>query len=239
MKLNKNIKIVLVFTLIFIGVYETSYSQVSSEIWIEVMDFFPAGGQDSMTDWFGNHINGHFYPKDTLILELLGKCIRVREGPGELSPGFVSVWMNIKNRPQNPYGGVGFAYYDFRGIPMNATQKDTFHLYFQNQYSQDSADFLFQWPDATYLAERCDSMWLNYNDPNANPVSQWVNMFDVDSLVIPLATLNGITDIWIYKYGCKLVDGCIDDVKVESPVVPKEFSLYQNYPNPFNPKTIL
>jgi hypothetical protein len=57
--------------------------------------------------------------------------------------------------------------------------------------------------------------------------------------VIPLATLREIRDLWIYKYGCKLVDDCINEVKVESPAVPIEFSLYQNYPNPFNPSTVI
>jgi len=233
----KNIKNVLMFTLIFIRVYETSYSQTSSEIWIKVKDYFPSGRQDTMTDWFGNHIDGHFYPRDTINLELLGGCMLIREISNIPFPvAFASLWRNIKNRPLNPYP---LLIYDFREIPTNATKKDTFHLLFQNEYFKDSADFLFKWPSVSYLNQRCDSMWLNYIDPNAVPISQWVNMFAVDSLVIPLATLREIRDLWIYKYGCKLVDDCINEVKVESPAVPIEFSLYQNYPNPFNLSTVI
>jgi len=240
MKLNKNLLFIGLFVILFVAVSSMSFAQcLSSEIWIRGGLAYPAGSSESNLMWFGNHINARFNPVDTIPLQL-GRpdtsTIKEKASP-PLPPGMGVVWMNIKNRPANPYGGNGLLTYDFRGIPQNVAKKDTFHLYIQAGFSTDSADTKIKWPSASYLDQRCDSIIINYLDPDLGQV--WINMKTVDSLVIPLGSASGMKDFWIYKWGYYMVDACPTGVQEIARTIPSDFALYQNYPNPFNPSTTI
>jgi hypothetical protein len=118
---------------------------------------------------------------------------------------------------------------DYRSVPTNPSERDTFKLLFV-AFERDSSVF-FSWPDVSYLGVRCDSMFFVFTD-SAKQVDV-IDMFKQDSLQIANANARGITSAFIYKYGVKLVD----DVDDPSSATPKGFALLQNYPNPFNPAT--
>jgi hypothetical protein len=222
MNLNKLLNVVVVLTLVLLP-GTVAFSQYSSEIWMTVKD--DAGPSDFMKMRFGNY-NGATYGIDSLNFTLVEK-----EGP-PLSPGFDCRWATIPGRtPANLYG-AGLLYYNFRETDGQPTRKDTFVILFQNP-DNPTANFTLKWPDAGYLALRCDSMFIV--DPTSQLVPVRLNMFTVDSLYLvgPGALDLPITKLRIYKYGAKI----IDDVKKESQVVPSSFALHQNYPNPFNPTT--
>ncbi|MBI4810721.1 MAG: T9SS type A sorting domain-containing protein [Ignavibacteriales bacterium] len=119
----------------------------------------------------------------------------------------------------------GFYPYDFRGVPENIVKKDTFIFSFIHLDYSD-ANATIRWPEPEYLGVRCDSMFLSGININ-------INMFQVDSLLIPNYQDNGIYRLNIYKYGCKIIDA----VDANLSLVPNEYELRQNYPNPFNPIT--
>jgi len=111
----------------------------------------------------------------------------------------------------------------------NATQLDTFELYF----AADSGYLVtMYWPKASELAKACTGLVMV--DEVTFGLMINVDMFLKDSLQIVKAT-KGISKVFIYRTGEILFMG----VKQESHVVPGSFSLRQNYPNPFNPTTTI
>lgn len=130
------------------------------------------------------------------------------------------------------FWGVGLYPKDYRPQPTNPTSKDTFRVFFEDTDAPDS-NFTFSWPDPTYLAARCDSMFLVYNDPGVGLIK--INMFTQSSYDFVGPGTAGYNLAHIYKYGSRY----LDEVKLESPQQPEGFALQQNYPNPFNPSTTI
>jgi hypothetical protein len=194
-------------------------AQVSSEIWLRVSGENP-WSRDTAWMRYGNHINGTYGP------DSLNPSLKEMEG-WEPSMYFDVLWVDIPGRQQTH--GVGFRYYDFRGLP-NVTGRDTFVLWFMSA-AEPSTNFTILWPDSNYLRTRCDSMFMV--DPTGQIAK--VNMFSQDSLYLhaPGALDLPVTKLRIFKYGCKLVD----DVASPAIGLPLMYSLAQNYPNPFNPVT--
>ncbi len=157
-----------------------------SDIWINVKDNASASNTTNMI--FGNHQDASYG---------IDKALGEKEAP-PMPPGFGVVWVNIPGRVNQ--WGVGLLRYDYRDIPTNSEKKDTFKLRFQNGEAPN-ADFVFKWPNADYLTQRCDSMFI-YNPLLGSPI----NMFTTDSLVIPATGDNGIYTLTIYKYGCRLLE---------------------------------
>src|SRR5208283_4618193 len=75
-------------------------------------------------------------------------------------PSFDGRWVSFATYAATAYGG-GFIPMDIRGIPTNATQKDTFTVSCSNgDGSAGLADFSLRWPGVNYMSARCDSMFL-------------------------------------------------------------------------------
>jgi hypothetical protein len=171
---------------------------------------------------FGND-DGATYNIDPLLNEA--------EAPPP-TPGFDAVFKSIPGHSASNNWGRGLLGNDMRPVPTNALLKDTFQVNFTIADQPDSNIYM-EWPDPTYLAARCDSMFMVYLDVNLGG-NQTVNMFTQSSIVFPAAGTNSFGSIKIYKYGVKKVD---TEVKQENPAVPSSFKLNQNFPNPFNPTT--
>jgi hypothetical protein len=221
MKLRHLIQFI-VFLVSLLLIINNASAQMSSEFWITVQsDTNAKWGYEPWELSFGNHING------TYGIDSLNPTLREIVFP-PMAPGFAACWAYIPGRP-NIWGENGKLYkYDFRGIPLNSLQVDTFNLMFAHAGFGD-ADITIRWPKAEYLAQRCDSMFM-IDKYKQLPV---INAFAIDSIVIPDALDRMILYLFIYKYGCKI----IDNVNEENGIVPTTFLLNQNFPNPLNPST--
>lgn len=211
------------------GIDNVFYTRIDTSLtpwtifWIDIKD--DANSFDTARLFFGNHVDAS-YEFDSLSSTI----IEVESPP--IPPTFDVRWVSIPGR-ENTWGS-GTRPYDIRGIPENIEKIDTFAIHFSNDEYSD-ATWTFRWHDSAYLAQRCDSMFLL--DPTGQiPI---VDMFKIDSLAIVGPSNFNIRNLFIYKYGLRLVDSLphlINDVK--QPILsPVEFALYQNYPNPFNPIT--
>ena len=161
-------------------------------------------------------------------------------------PSFDARWGSFATYANAGYG-TGFIPMDIRGIPTNATQKDTFTVVCTNgDGSAGSADFTYRWPGMNYMAARCDSMFLvdktaQLTTDGSTPLGK-IDMLAQDSLFIfePLTTFPSFK-LQIYAYGVHLVDNLdtlpTTSVREISHQIPSSFTLRQNYPNPFNPTT--
>jgi hypothetical protein len=219
----KNIGLlVLVFTTTLIVNNHLSFAQSPVAIWIKVSDNLSP--PDSATMWFGNHKDATYEKADTLYVPEINPWGTLREDCSCPPDACDILWKSIPGRVNT--WGLGLLVYDFRPFPMNETRKDTFKLGFGGWSSDDLADYTFHWPNREYLASVCDSIKCTYDYVTL------INMFDIDSLVIPDAGNNGIVSLRIYKWG-KVSTG----VTPTNPEIPREFKLDSNYPNPFNPIT--
>ncbi|HMD14496.1 MAG TPA: T9SS type A sorting domain-containing protein, partial [Bacteroidota bacterium] len=137
-----------------------------------------------------------------------------------------------------------------RGIPTNAAVKDTFTMVCTNgDGSAGSADFTYRWPVMSYMAARCDSMFLvdktaQLTTDGSTPLGK-IDMLAQGSVFIfePLTTFPSFK-LQIYAYGVHMVDSVTipvlplpTSVREVSHQIPSSFTLRQNYPNPFNPTT--
>ena len=217
---------ILIVLLLVAGV--TARAQSSSEFWIRVSD--NASATDTATRYYGNHLNG------TYGIDSLNPTIKETEYP-PAAFSFDARWINIPGRPSSAPNGLGSGVipFDYRGVPANPTQKDTFQLAFQNS-DQVPADFTFEWQDAASLALRCDSIFLV--DPTRCALASPINMMTQTSVTLTAPQACDpvpVTRLRIYKYGVRTIDA----VKDESRPIPSSFALHQNYPNPFNPSTTI
>lgn len=176
--------------------------------------------------WMNVHdnIDGNFlmqYGNDVAGTYTIDLALNEAEAPPP-PIGLDVVWINIPGRSNT--WGRGLLGNDLRPVPTNPTLKDTFRLQFVIGDQPDS-NIYFSWPDPTYLVQRCDSMFIVYNDPNVGNIK--IDMFVQQSFYIEAAGSNSINKLFIFKYG---VEPPIDDVKQINPEVPHRFELLQNYP---------
>ena len=154
--------------LLTVFISSPSRPQSSSEFWIAVKDNI--NPQDSVARYFGNHNHGTYG-----IDSLNPTIVEVEYPPPAFS--FDARWINIPGRPagtSNGGMGAGLIPFDYRGLPGNLVEKDTFQIAFQYT-DHPEADFTFIWPDSAYLHARCDSMFLV--DPTRCALPGPVNMF--------------------------------------------------------------
>jgi hypothetical protein len=177
---------------------------------------------------FGNHINatwGMGGEKDSLNPWYVEK-----ECP-PLPPGFNVLWRPSR---QGVSWGVGFLKYDIKGW-TDATQSDTFRLYFANAVYPD-ADITITWPDSFTLHAHATAMSIKID-------TIIIDMFTQTSFNIVDAGDVGINQAYIYKTGAFLVDcvggECSDGVEERIKKFPGEYRLSQNYPNPQNPTSTI
>lgn len=225
----KLVAVVFVLAILFVMSSLTSNAQVldASKLWIKVYGASPAVANMS----FGNRLANTTSGQDTGLSFPVE--YREQEAPPP-SPGFDAVWGSVRGGSQFGSGVRGLLDRQFNGFAGNAAQKDTFKIKFVQGDNADQ-DISFKWIDAINIALRCDSLVMVYLDPNVGSNVR-LNMSSVDTLVIPAAGTNTVSQVLIIKYGCFLVD---TDVKKENAAVPENFSLHQNYPNPFNPTTTI
>jgi hypothetical protein len=223
MKLRTVLQVVAILFLIGL-VSGTGLAQRTSRLWINVSD----GVNAAVTLYYGNDDSASFGIDDGTNGTI---NIGETEGPPPPPSGEDVRWKVPPGHPATAWG-TGLVPKDYRAFPTNATKKDTFKVFFQNSDFPDS-NFTFTWPNQSYLAAECDSMFFAWNDPNLG--AQKVDMFANGSAVVLAAGTNAVTQAFIYKYGAKHVD----EVKKENPVAPLNFGLLQNYPNPFNPSTTI
>jgi len=188
------------------------------------------GGQSQDIMTFGVHVNATYG-----IDSALGEA----EGPPEAPPGqvFFDAWEDPRAMGGLGYGGsVTFGLFekDLRKW-YDTTQIDTFELFCQ----PDSGFHVkIYWPSAALLSDSggIDSMYIM--DAATGGALVYVNMFSVDSLVVP-NTRSGqpIKEFDIIRYGARLVGGI--QPQLNNAAVPRGFALHQNYPNPFNPTTTI
>jgi len=202
---------------------------LSSTVWLKIND--DVGGHDSLV--FGNHINGTY-----CIDSALGENMRP-----PIHAGWCVDFTSIPGRT-NCFGTGIIEKNLYDAAPRFPTRKDTFDLEFANFDSVALMPFVsvtLRWPDSSYLAHRCDSMVIVDRD-SGRVIPGRIDMFARDSVV-----LTGVYDpfgrnptapfvkLRIFKWGLRIVD----EVKLETNPVPKDFLLAQNYPNPFNPSTLI
>jgi hypothetical protein len=234
-------KIVKQFTILYMLLLLSSLRLIAqpceygSIFWISIKDDYAS--QDTAKLFFGNHSNAT-YDFDTIQIRVweydYGYCSTLIEKPiPPPSSHFDARWWYIPGRYRTDY----LDKYDIRGIPINSSKKDTFVLRFSNAYA-DSANFTLRWPQATYLSARCDSMFL------VDPTNQLptINMHLQDGIMLnsPQQWNPPIQNLWIIKYGVRLVDFIFIDVGViDNHNLFPNYILRQNYPNPFNPQTTI
>jgi len=204
-----------------------SAQSLSSTVWFKISD--DIGRHDSLV--FGNHVNGTY-----CIDFALGENLRP-----PIPPGWCVEFTSIPGRT-NCFGTGIIEKNLYDAEPRFPTRKDTFDLEFANFDSVAEQPFVsvtLRWPDSSYLAERCDSMFMVDRDSGA-VISGRIDMLARDGVV-----LTGVYDpsgrnptapfakLRIFKWGLRIVD----EVKRETILAPKGFLLAQNYPNPFNPST--
>lgn len=170
---------------------------------------------------FGNDLRGT-YGADSALGEF--------ECPPLAPPPYDAYWSPIPGRVQSTFGGAVRCGPDIRGWTSSA-QVDTFRLIFFD-ICDSIRSFSFHWPDTSYLARHCDSMFLF--DTLGQPYR--ADMFKTDSVEIPFAPGEFRRQVLIVKYGAKLVD-VVTGVTTSAGGVPLAFGLGEAYPNPFNPST--
>jgi hypothetical protein len=197
------------------------FAQTPVAIWIHISDNY--WKYDSITMWFGNHVNATYEKPDTLYIPGINPWSdTIREHLAPPYEGFHADWVNIPGRINT--WDMGLMVYDFRPFPTDEARKDTFRIKFSSDSS--GADITFRWPKVEYLDNVCDSIKCI---PSGGSL---INMFDIDSLVIPRAGESGIIYLRIYKWG-----KVTTEVNTGKTLFPTDVRLYQNYPNPFNPVT--
>lgn len=237
------IKFILFLPVLFLLNISVARSQDVATIWIRVSDDVAIG--DTATLYMVNSPNGT-YQRDSL-----NPCYQEIGNPPCLCfNASWSAWATYTNDFLG-FNGGRFIPFCIEGIPTNPTVKDTFKLTGSEGggFSDDTENFLLQWPSQSYLAARCDSMFLVdetnlLTDSLGNHIGT-INMFNQNRLFIyqpEQALLNSEFSLYIYKYGVHLVDSldnnCIIEAVHEPPkTIPTSFRLEQNYPNPFNPTT--
>src|ERR1041384_1982921 len=204
---------------------------VSSTTWLDIRD--DVGGHDSLV--YGTHMSAT-YCVDTG----LGENYSPPDPPG----GFFAKFQSIQGRA-NCFTTLGIIKKDLRDF-ASISKKDTFWIDFTNLDSVaqlPNVNITLRWPDAAYLAQRCDSMFMTDRVGGAVFAGR-VDMMAQNSLVLTDAYDpfgNNITaptvKIRIFRYGVH--QPYVDAVPTGNTAAPKSFSLHQNYPNPFNPSTSL
>ncbi len=219
--LTRRYNLALIVASLLAGATGESPAQTAdaSVIWIKSYGSPPAVSMDR----FGNRIGNTFGMDNDFSFPDEYREQEVPPGP----PGFDVVWKSIRPNQWGP-GVRGLIFRDIRDY-SSPFQKDTFKLSFV-QADNESTTISFKWASPTYLSTHCDSLILKYTASTVETTV--VDMFAQDSLTIPLAGLRGITVLWIYKSGIRLVETDVADS-----FLPPTFSLSQNYPNPFNPMT--
>jgi hypothetical protein len=211
-----------------------AFGQVANHIKIMVSD--DAASTDTISLWYGTDSQGT-YGIDTGL------------GEAETPPDPPSFWAKFSGITGRPVavedGGLGNGtYIDYRGLPTDVAQTDTFVLAVGNgdAVSAATASFTYRW-SMGFLPFICDSMSMKIPpiiDGDGNIVSplQRIDMFSIDSARVetPLAYGASNLRITIYKYGYRNGDLGVNQV---SRMTPTSFALQQNYPNPFNPTTTI
>ncbi len=97
--------------------------------------------------------------------------------------------------------------YDIRGVVADPSVKDTFRLLLEMDPGCGDTTLQLHWPEAPYLAERCDSLILKYLDYTTGRWV-WLDMFTTNHLEYVGDTSAGPWSyaFWIYKTGVKIVD---------------------------------
>ena len=225
-------KLIVCLPVLFFLHSDTLRAQNIATIWIRVSDDWIS---DTATLYMVNSPNGT-YQRDSL-----NPCYQeIEYAPCFCFAAFWSPWATYTNDSLGFRGGRFIPFF-IEGIPTNPTVKDTFKL----NADLGTGNYLIQWPDKSYLAARCDSMFMvdksnSYTDSLGNPIGT-INMFNQNRLFIH-GDSNYAFSLYIYKYGVHLVDSfsinCFIDAVHEPPkTIPTSFLLEQNYPNPFNPTT--
>jgi hypothetical protein len=214
MKIRLFITLLITVVLFFSCNLHAQTSDASS-IWIKV---YWNGLYDGPLMTFGNRIGNSFGLDSSVQYPS-----QFREYAVTIWDFFAVYWKKIRSNQFGTYQGVWDR--DFRDY-LAASQKDTFKLFFFEIHDEN---FSFKWPDASYLREHCDSLYLTYADTGGIVV---INMFEQDTLFLQSPGSRNIENINIYKTGVHLVETGVDES-----YLPLSISVSQNYPNPFNPTT--
>jgi hypothetical protein len=227
----------LVLAVMVVLLSSLAYPQLGRSFWFTAKDDFAV--TDSAYLIFGNW-TGATFGFDSLS----PTCKEVEAPP--LPPSFDSRWVVPPGHGAASYGN-GLLKINYLA-PTSGTGRDTFVVRVYNgETAATDANVTMTWPGSTYLAARCDSMWLV--DPTGSlGLGAHIDMFAQSSLV--LTDPGGITGsldfrFRIFVFGSHYPDDTpcvftgISDTKTLSSLVPKSFGLRQNYPNPFNPSTTI
>jgi hypothetical protein len=202
----------------------------SSTFWLDIRD--DKSGHDSLV--FGTH---------ALATYCIDTALGESYSPASPLGNFYAVFQGIPGRA-NCFTSVGIIKKDLRDF-SSTTKKDTFYINFANL---DSAAQLpgvtttLRWPDPAYLADRCDSMFMQDREGGVIFPGR-IDMFAQSSLVITDvydpqgANITAPTvKLEIFRYGTHMLPLAVPR---ESRSFPTNYALDQNYPNPFNPVTYI